>query len=60
MNILDAKVMRRKKSLLIIYANFESTLVTLDESYRNKYKKHIACSYGCKLVCVDDKFFEPF
>ena len=22
----------------------------------NKYQKHIACSYGYKLICVDDKF----
>ena len=22
----------------------------------NKYKKHIACSYGYKLACVYDKF----
>ena len=26
----------------------------------NKYQKHIACSYGYKLVCVDDKFSKPF
>ena len=26
-----------------------------EESYTNKYQKHIACSYGYKLVCVDDK-----
>ena len=23
-------------------------------------KKHIACSYGYKLVCVDDEFSKPF
>ena len=26
----------------------------------NKYEKHIACSYGYKLVCVDGKFIKPF
>ena len=26
----------------------------------NKYQKHIACSYGYKLVCSDDKFSKPF
>ena len=31
-----------------------------EESYTNKYQKHIACSYGNKLICVDDKFSEPF
>ena len=30
------------------------------ESYTNKYKKHIACSYHCKLVCVHDKFSKAF
>ena len=37
----------------MIYANFESVLVpenngkqNLNESYTNKYKKYIACSYG--------------
>ena len=29
-------------------------------SYRNKYKKNIACSYRYKLVCVDNKFSNPF
>ena len=32
----------------------------LEESYTNKYQKHIACSYGYKLECVDDKFSKPF
>ena len=39
----------------MIYADFESILVPedngkeiADESYTNKYQKHIACSYGCK------------
>ena len=47
----------------MIYAVFESILVLEDnrkqnpnESYTNKYQKHVACSYGHKLVCVDDKF----
>ena len=31
-----------------------------EESYKNKYQKHIACSYGYKLVCVDDKFSKSF
>ena len=51
----------------MIYANFETILVpedngkqNLEESYRNKYQKHFAWSYGCKLVCVDDKFSKPF
>ena len=31
-----------------------------NESYTKKYQKHVACSYGYKLVCVDDKFSKPF
>ena len=31
-----------------------------EESYTNKHQKHIACNYGYKLVCVDDKFSKPF
>ena len=27
-----------------------------NESYTNKYQKHVACNYGYKLVCTDDKF----
>ena len=51
------------KSLFIIYADFECILLSEDnekqnteESCTNKYQKHIACSYGYKLVLVDDKF----
>ena len=29
-------------------------------SYTNKYQKYIACSYGYKLIYVDDKFSKPF
>ena len=51
----------------MIYADFESTLVPEDnvkqnpeESYPNKYQKHIACSYGYKLVCAVYKFSKSF
>ena len=51
----------------MIYADFESILVLkdngkqiLNEPYTNKYQKHVACSYGYKLVCVDDKYSKPF
>ena len=30
------------------------------ESYTYKYQKHVACGYGYKLVCADDKFSKPF
>ena len=51
----------------MIYTDFKSILVPRDdgktnpkESYTNKYKQRIACSYGYNLVCVDDKFSKPF
>ena len=60
-------VERKIKSPFMIYADFESILVPEDngkqnpnESYTNKYQKHIACSYGYRLVRVDDKFSKPF
>ena len=28
--------------------------------YSNKYKKYVACSYGYKLVCVDDNFSKSY
>ena len=58
---------KKVKSPFMIYAYFESILVLRDnrkpnpnESYVNKYEKNVACSYGYKLVCVDDKFSKPF
>ena len=58
---------RKIKSPFMIYTDFESILIpednekqNLKESYTNKYQKHVACSYGYKLVCVDDKFSKPF
>ena len=55
------------KLLFKIYANFESILVPenngkqkSNESYRNKEKNHTGCSFGYKLVCVDDQFSKSF
>ena len=59
--------MKKIKSALIIYADFESILVPENngkqnpkEPYTNKYQGHVACSCSYKLVCVDDKFSKPF
>ena len=48
---------RKVKSLFIIYADFESILMSEyngkqnpEESYTEKYQKRIASSYGYKLV----------
>ena len=58
---------RKRKSPVIIYADFESILVpevngkqNPEESYTNKYQKYITCSYGYKSVCVNDKFSKLF
>ena len=58
---------RQTKSPFIICTGFESILVpennekqNPNEPYTNRYQKHIACSYGYKLVCADDKFSKPF
>ena len=29
-------------------------------SYTSKYQKYVACIYGYKLECVDEKFSKPF
>ena len=58
---------RKIKSPFLILGDFESILVPEDNrkknpnpSCTNKYKKYVACSYGSKLVCVDDKFSNLF
>ena len=55
---------RKIKSPSIIYEDFvvpkDAGKQNPKESYTNKYQKHIACNYGYKLVCVDDKFSKPF
>ena len=58
---------RKLKPWFTINADFESILVSegnrkqnLEESYRNKYQRYIACSYGYKLKCVDDKFNKSY
>ena len=57
---------RKIKSPFRVYTDFESILVPEDngkqnpnESYTKKYQEHVACSYGYKLVCVEDKSFKP-
>ena len=51
----------------MFYADFEGILVSGNngkqnpvESYTSKYQKNVACSYGYKLVCVNDNFRKPF
>ena len=66
-NILNSKILKEKQKLpFTMHAEFESILVPEEnrnqnpnKSYSNKYQKHIACSYGYKLVCVYDDFYKP-
>ena len=51
----------------MIYASFKSIFVLEYNGKQNpqiskthKYQIHVACSYGYKLVCLDDKFSKPF
>ena len=57
----------KKISSFIINAGSECILVPEDnekqnpeETYTDKYQKHIACSYDYKLVFVDNKFTKLF
>ena len=54
------KIMRKIKSLFLILVSEDNGKKNPKEFYTNKYQKHIACSYGYKLVCVDDKIDESF
>ena len=68
MNTINSKIMRKKRILpFIVYTDFESILVPINngkqnpEKYHtNKYQKHIVCSCGYKLLCVDDKFNKTY
>ena len=66
-NILNSSFERKIESPFMIYADFGSILVPEDnrkqnpsESYTKNYQKHVACSGGYKLVCVDDKLSKLF
>ena len=61
------RIIMSKKDECNRFKKHESILVPEDngkqnseESYRNKYQRHIGCRYGYKLVCVDDSFSKPF
>ena len=51
--------------LFKIYADFEcifkkvecdSVECNSNSSYTEKYQDHIPCSFGCKVVCIDNRF----
>ena len=54
---------RKIKFPFIIYGNFEIILVrkynrkqNQSKTYTNKYQNDVGCSFGYKIVCVDDQF----
>ena len=58
---------RNIKSPFMTYADVESILVSEDnekqnpnESYTNKYEKHVTSSFAYNRACVDDKFRKSF
>ena len=46
------------ESILVLEKNSEKQ--NPSESYAKNIKKRVACSFGYKLICVDDKFSKPF
>ena len=65
---VQLKIFKRKiKSPVMTDADFISILIPEDtgkqnpaESYKNQYQKHVAFTYGYKLVRVDDKPFKSY
>ena len=65
---IKCKNFRRKvKSPFMIYEDFENLLVPEDngkqnpnQPYTKEIQKHVAYSYGYRLVSVDDKSSKPF
>ena len=55
--IIDSKITREKQNILVSEDNGKQNS---DEPYTKKYQKHVACSYGYKLIRIDVKFSKPF
>ena len=54
---------RKLNSSIMIHADFKSILIPANngkqnplESYTNKFENHVGCSFGYKLICVQDQF----
>ena len=58
-NMWNSKIWKNKNKITIhvsILVPEDNGKQNPNESYTIKYQKHVACSYGYKLVCVDHKF----
>ena len=56
---------RSVKALVLICSDFECVLIpsTCNVHFvpnNEKYKDYIVCSYGYKLICVDDQYSKPW
>ena len=67
MKLLSLKTKQEEKSPFMTYADFESILVSenngrqnTDASHKNNFQNHVGCSFGYKLLCVDDQFSRPY
>ena len=58
-------IKRLTKALLIIDANFEYVLIPSPDNINfgpntKKHQNHIVCSYGYKLLSVDERYSKPY
>ena len=61
MKIIDSRNHERKTKLpFMISADFRRYWkAKYNDSYTKKYQKHVACSYGHELLCVNGKYRKP-
>ena len=61
-NMLNSKIMKKSKITICDLCRFWKYSSNKGKSrwILNKDQKHVACSYGLKLVSVDDKFSKSF
>ena len=66
MHTLTSKILEKlTKSLFIFYDDFECVLIPSTDNVdfgpdTKKYQNHIVCSYGYKLICVDERYSKPY
>ena len=67
-NILNSEILEEKQNhhswflqiLEVLYCQKKNGNQNPEESYTKKYQNNVACSYGYKLKCVDNKFSKSF
>ena len=53
------------KATFVIYGDFECVLIPVADNNdlgpsTEKYQNHFVCSYGYKLICVDERYSKPY